>query len=39
MSVYPNVTEQDLKNLTKLAEEQENQRTNKITKDSFKTNS
>ena len=30
MSIYPNVTEKDLINLRKLAEQQENQRANEI---------
>ena len=30
MSIYPNVTEQDLHNLRKLAEQQKNQRAEKI---------
>ena len=36
MSIYPNVTEQDLANLRKLAEQQKNQRAEKIKNRSLK---
>ena len=38
MSIYSNVTEEDMNYLSKLAEQQKNQRAEKIKKQNFKTN-